>query len=117
MPNLRISARGLDAALRSAREIPLELIDALDDETERAALRVINDARENAPRLDGALKNSIRMYGRDVKLKRTIGSDRPYAQRQEYEHATKRGFFRKALYRERNTFRAAIERVLRRAGD
>lgn len=116
MPKVNIKARGIGKALESATEIPKELLEALDEETERAALNVVNDARINAPRDTGALKNSIKVYEKR-KLVRVIGSDRPYAQRQEYEHATKRGFFRKALYKERDPFRKAIERVLKKAGD
>ncbi|TCM89603.1 bacteriophage HK97-gp10 putative tail-component [Paenibacillus sp. BK033] len=116
MPTLSFSVKGLDKALKSAKEIPQKLLKELDDETERAALRVVNDARTNAPVLDGFLRNSIKVSGKK-KLQRVVSSDRPYARRQEYEHPTKRGFFRKAMYKERITFREAIEDVLKKVGD
>lgn len=116
MPKFSVKVKGLDAALRSAKEIPKKLVTDLDNETERSALRVVNDARSNAPYRDGLLRNSIRVYDKKL-LQRTIGSDRPYAQRQEYEHATRKGYFRKALYAERETFRSAIEKAIKKAGD
>jgi hypothetical protein len=115
VPKISIKARGISEALKSATEIPKDLLAALDDETERAALRVVNDAREGAPYETGALANSIKIYEKR-KLARVVGSDRPYAQRQEYEHKTKRGYFRKALFSERTRYREAIEKVLKRAG-
>ncbi|GMK47652.1 hypothetical protein PghCCS26_47820 [Paenibacillus glycanilyticus] len=116
MPSVSIKVKGLDTVMRAAKEIPQKLLKELDDETERAALRVVNDARVNAPVLDGFLRNSIKVSGKK-KLQRVVSSDRPYAARQEYEHPTKRGFFRKAIYKERVTFRAAIEDVLKKVGD
>jgi hypothetical protein len=115
MPQLRIKAHGIAEALKSAREIPRELIDGIDRETEKAALNIVNDARENAPHKTGALAQSIKIYEKR-KLARVIGSDRPYAARQEYEHKSKRGFFRKALYKAREPFRKAIEGVIKKAG-
>jgi hypothetical protein len=116
MPGINVKVKGLDKALQSAKEIPQKLLKELDDETERAALRVVNEARVNAPVRDSFLVNSIKVYEKKTLL-RTVGSDRPYAQRQEYEHPTKKGFFRKALYKERDTFRSAIENVIKKAGD
>lgn len=116
MPKLSVKSRGLDKALQSAKDIPQKLLKDLDDETERAALRIVNEARVNAPIRDSFLVNSIKVYDKKT-LTRTVGSDRPYAQRQEYEHPTKRGFFRKAIYKERDTFRAEIEKVIKKAGD
>jgi hypothetical protein len=111
-----VNIKGVQEALRKAKGTRADLLKALDSETERAALRVVNEAREDAPRKDGHLKNSIDIY-EESPLTRVVGSDRPYAQRQEYEHKTNRGFFRKALFRERTRFRAAITKLLRKVGE
>lgn len=115
MPKVTIKSRALSKF--NIDDLSVVILDELDKETEKAALRVINDARAEAPRDTGALANSIRTYGRVKPLRRTVGSNLPYAARQEYEHASKSGFFRKAIYKERITFREAIEDVLKKASD
>lgn len=116
----RISAniQGLDEVLRrlgsaGARQLESEL----DRIVEEHAISIVNEAKENAPERDRFLKRSIKLYGRPVKLQRTIGSNMPYAQRQEYEHATKRGYFRKAMWNGREPFRQDITGAIRRLGD
>lgn len=116
MPELSTKSRGMQRALAAAKNIPAEILRELDNETEKAALRIVNEARVEAPRDTGALANSINVYERKPLL-RVVGSNLPYAARQEYEHASKRGFFRKAIYKERIKFREAIEAVLKKASD
>lgn len=93
-----------------------ELTNDLDRVVEINALKIVNEAKKNAPRRDGLLKNSINIYGKKVKLMRTIGSDRPYARRQEYEHTTKKGYFRKALWNGREPFRKDIQDAIKKRG-
>lgn len=115
---LKISVKGVAEALRQAKETRDELVKAIDEETEKAALRVVNEAAANAPRKDGLLINSIvSSPNRRKAMVWNVGSDRPYARRQEYEHKSKRGFFRKALFKERTRFRDAIRKILDRVGD
>jgi hypothetical protein len=116
----RISAniQGLDEVLQQlgvegARQLEQEL----ENIVEANAVRIANEAKENAPILDGNLKRSIHLYGRPAKLARTIGSNMPYAQRQEYEHATKKGYFRKALWNGREPFRREIREAIQRLDD
>jgi hypothetical protein len=109
--NVKVS--GVSEALKRAGSVREQLIRELDEETGKAALRVVNDAKKSAPRKSGALKNSIDIYEED-KMTRVVGSDKPYAQRQEYEHATQKGFFRNALWRERSVFRDNIKAILRK---
>lgn len=117
-PHIRISsAKGLDEVFRKlGKDGANALANELDGIVESNALKIVNQARENAPRRDGFLKNSINIYGKKVKLVRTIGSDRPYAQRQEYEHATKKGYFRKALWGSREPFRRDIQNAIKKRG-
>jgi hypothetical protein len=115
---IRANITGLDEVLqRLGREGAQELERELDNIVEANAIKIVNQAKENAPIRDGNLKRSIRLYGRPAKLKRTIGSNMPYAQRQEYEHATKKGYFRKALWSGREPFRQEIRDAIRRLDD
>jgi hypothetical protein len=118
-PNLRITAaKGLEEVLKKiGKEGAKKLTEELDGITEIHALKAINEAKENAPRRDGFLKNSIHLYGRQMKLSRLFGSDRPYATRQEYEHATKKGFFRKAMWNRREPYRKDIQDAIKRLDD
>jgi hypothetical protein len=110
MPKFKVKAHGIDEVLsRLGDEGAAKLIADLDKTVEKQALLTVNDAKENAPIRDGFLKRSIKLYGKPIKLERTIGSNRPYAQRQEYEHATNKGYFRKALWTRREPFRKAIQ--------
>lgn len=112
---MKIEAKGVDKVLRSMKTVPPELLRALDNDVERAALKVVNEAKHDAPYETGALKNSIDVL-KDAPLSKIIGSPLPYAQRQEYEHRTRKGYFRKNLQKEREPFRKAIESTLRRVG-
>src|SRR5690625_4019017 len=115
--SVKIDVRGVEQALRRLRGARTELIDGLDGETEKAALRAANEAAELAPRRDGHLKNSITASPKRLKLMTwEIGSDRPYARRQEYEHATRKGFFRKSLASEKIRYEGGIKAVLKRVG-
>jgi hypothetical protein len=58
-------------------------------------------AYENAPKDTTALANSIMgSVEREAPLTWYFGSTLPYAQRQEYEHKTKKAYFRRAIWQE-----------------
>lgn len=115
---VKVKVEGLEEVLRKlGEEGAKSLIEELDGITEKHGLLAVNEAKENAPRRDGFLKNSIHFYGRQMKMSRLFGSDRPYAARQEYEHATKKGFFRKALWNRREPFREEIREAIKKRGD
>jgi hypothetical protein len=114
---LKIKVNGIEEALKKARATEKELAQGIGREVRKAALRVVNEAAKNAPRKDGLLINSIIASPKKIKaFNYTVGSDRPYAARQEYENKTKRGFFRKALFSERTRFREAIRKLLAKVG-
>lgn len=116
--DLRFTVSGVADAIRKAKKAREMLIEGIEAETEKAALRTANESASNAPRLTGRLANSITASPRRVRaMVWSVGSDLPYARRQEYEHKSRKGFFRKALLKERTKFREAIERVLKKAGD
>ena|SRR5690625_4222940 len=114
---IKVDVRGVREAIQRAKDTRGELIRELGGTTERAALGVANKAAEGAPRLHGFLKNSI-ISSPEKKddLTWEVGSDRAYAARQEYEHKSRKGFFRKALAAEDPLFKKAIQNVLKRVG-
>jgi len=114
MPKFMVKATGVEEVLRKlGAEGAREFTKEIDQIVEKHALNIVNNARRNAPIDTGALKNSIDVY-EEGELYRVIGSDRPYAQRQEYENKTKKGYFRKALWNEREPFRKDIKDAIER---
>jgi Bacteriophage HK97-gp10, putative tail-component len=110
----KIKAQGVEEVLRKlGAKGAQEFAKEIDQIVEEHALNIVNNARHNAPIDTSALKNSIDIY-EEGELYRVVGSDRPYAQRQEYEHATKKGYFRKALWNEREPFRKDIQDAIKR---
>lgn len=114
---IKFEVKGVEEAIRRAKATRDDLIRELGGTTERAALGVANEAASNAPRLHGFLRNSITSSPeKKDDLTWEVGSDLPYAQRQEYEHPSRKGFFRQALAKESPLFKKAIETVLKRVG-
>lgn len=114
-PAIEVDFKGVAEAIRKAKDVREELIRQLERETEKAALRVANEAAKNAPVKDRFLTNSITASPRKKAVMTwEVGSDRDYAAKQEYEHKTKKGFFRKALMNERSRFQDRIKDILKR---
>ncbi|MEK5109839.1 hypothetical protein MHI57_24570 [Cytobacillus sp. FSL K6-0129] len=85
--------------------------------TETYARKIANDSANNAPVDTGALKGSLSSSPqKEEETVWTVGSDLPYALRQEYEHASKKGFVRKAVWNNRDPYRNKIDEVLRNMG-
>lgn len=112
--NVRVS--GVEEVLRrlgdqGARQLAQEI----DEVTERTVRTMANEAATNAPVKTGKLAASIPPSVDKVdEMKWHFGSDVEYATRQEYEHSTKKGFFRKAVWGNREQFRTDVREVIRR---
>lgn len=110
-----VDVKGVKEALEKAKEARTQLAQSIGREVSNASRRVVNEAKKTAPRKTGMLVNSIDIL--DSKpFTRIIGSNLPYAARQEYEHKTLRGFFRKALFNERERFRQNLANIIKRVG-
>lgn len=110
-----VSVRGVKDALQQSGSIRNQLLSELEGETDKAAMRVVNDGRKGAPRLTGQLANSIDVYFKDS-LSRTVSSDKAYFAKQEYMHPTNKGFMRRAISNEESRFQRAIKSILRKVG-
>lgn len=110
--NVRVT--GVEEVLRrlgeqGARELAREI----DQVTERTVRTMANEAAGNAPVKTGKLAASIPPSVEKVgEMKWQFGSDVEYATRQEYEHATKKGFLRKAVWDNRDQFRQDVREVI-----
>lgn len=84
---------------------------AVGNTVEAYARKMAADASHNAPILDGFLKGSLTSSPEPIdKTTWMFGSDLPYALRQEYEHASKKGFVRRAIWSNRTAYRDALKR-------
>lgn len=109
-----VRVHGVDEVLRRlGEEGAREMVDKIDEVVERRTLMMVNDAKIGAPIDTGLLKNSIHLYGRQMKMSRVFGSNVEYATKQEYTHATKKGFFRKAVWNHREKLREDVREVIR----
>lgn len=99
MPRYRFKFEGADdvkrhAGRRSARKLKKRIRTALEEGIHDMA----EDSYEMAPRDTTALAQSIKAsVTQENQMKWYYGSIMPYAQRQEYEHKSRRGYFRKSI--------------------
>lgn len=92
---MRVQITGDMRVIAQIELLKAQLAQNVDDAVEQRALKMVNDTRISAPRKTGKLKNSINIISQDSKpMSRTYGTNVEYAQIQEYEHKSKRGYFR-----------------------
>lgn len=102
---IRVGIIGLKNVQDKIAKLNAEGKQKLDEVVERRALEMVNETRKRAPRLTGKLANSIDIIPSETKpLTRTYGSNVEYARRQEFEHKSKKGFFRKTVAKHRPLF-------------
>lgn len=90
-----------------------EAFNIADNVTETYTRKMANESAEMAPVDTGKLKNSIAASPeRIAKGEWQYGSDVEYARRQEYEHRTRKGFIRKAVWNNRDKYRETLRREL-----
>lgn len=107
---------GLTKIGKRIKAIEQDLTRAVDEAVEVRALKMVNDTRADAPVKTGKLRNSIDIIPQDTKpMVRVYGTNVEYARRQEYEHKTKKGFFRNNVQKHKplllNDIKKAIKRV------
>lgn len=92
---IKVDLRGLADMRNMADEMYANVQTEVDNAVEKRALKVVNDIKTDAPRKTGKLANSFDIVDQYTKVgQRAIGTEVEYATRQEYEHATKKGFVR-----------------------
>jgi hypothetical protein len=115
---MRVRVMGVDEVLKALGEqAARELAQQIDADVERAARQMANEAANNAPVDTGKLSSSIpKTVNRVEPMTWEFGSDVEYATRQEYEHKTKKGFFRKAVWNNREPLRKKIADTIKKRG-
>lgn len=93
---------GSTAALKNAEKV-----------TETYTRKMANEAAAMAPKKDYFLTNSIASSPEPIeKGVWSYGSNLPYANRQEYEHISSKGFFRRSMWNNRQDYRNALQRII-----
>lgn len=118
MKSFNVDVKGIAETIRKLdKHLGQEAVDDLDLITEAYARQMAKESAELAPVDLGALKGSIASSPQQSDENVHIwewGSNLPYATRQEYEHKTRKGFVRKAVWNNREKYRNAIRKRLSR---
>ena len=110
---ITIKATGVKEALERIGN-PDELIKKLDEVTEQNTRLMANNAASKAPVDTGLLRSSIpASVEKEQEMVWQFGSNVPYARRQEYEHRSKKAFFRRSLWEGRTKYRGDIQKTIR----
>lgn len=110
----RISTRitGKNEVIKNLEKLTAQMETDIGDTVEAYARKIANEAAAAAPERTGHLKGSI--VESPTQIEPTVwelGSELPYATRQEFEHKTKKAFMRNAIEGNRDPFQKAIERI------
>lgn len=112
MARTSVRVTGTNEVVRNLEKLTAQMEQSISNTTEAYARKIANEAAEAAPEKTGALKNSI--VSSPTQVEPTLwelGSDLPYATRQEFEHSTKKAFMRNAVENNRGPFTNAIQRI------
>jgi hypothetical protein len=112
--NVNVRVTGVEEVLRMLGEQGAQqLAHEIDRAVERKVRTMANEAATDAPVKTGKLAASIPPSVEKLEeMKWRFGSDVEYATRQEYEHATKKGFMRKAVWNNREQLRQDVREVI-----
>ena len=108
---MNVKVQGVDKVINSFTLRGTKARMRADKVTETYTRKMANESTEMAPVKTGDLRASI--AASPEKLDDALwqyGSDLPYAVIQEYTHATKKGFIRKAVWNNRTPYREALRR-------
>jgi hypothetical protein len=114
MPRYRIDFDGVDLVKRKyGRSGARKLRKRVGLAIEEGVRGMAENSYQRSPKDTTALANSIlASVQKEAPLTWYYGSTMPYAQRQEYEHKTKRGYFRFAIWEEAPIIKGRIEWII-----
>ena len=108
---MNVSVKGLDSVMKDFSVAGIKAQGNADKVTETYARKMANDSANMAPVKSGDMRANIASSPHRLKLAVwEFGGTLPYTRRQEYEHKTKKGFIRKAVWKNRNDYREALRR-------
>ncbi|MBO0602701.1 hypothetical protein I2483_13620 [Sporosarcina sp. E16_3] len=109
MLNVRID--GLDAVMKRFTLAGIKAQGTADKVTETYTRKMANEAAALAPVDSGDMRaNIVASPHRLAPATWEFGGTLPYTRRQEYEHATHKGFIRKSVWDNREGYREAMRR-------
>src|SRR5690625_3587169 len=112
---LNVKMQGLNEVMRDFSLKGIQAHNKADKVTETYTRRMANDAAKNAPVDTGELRANLLASPRRIKAATwEFGGTLEYTRRQEYEHKTKKGFIRKAVWANRNDYRMKLREELAR---
>lgn len=116
MPRIKIEVDGIGSVRKElgvAKAATLRR--RIGTDIEQGTDEMAEQAHDNAPVDTGALKNSIlASVQKEAPLTWVFGSHLPYAQWQEYNHATHGFYFRRAIHAEMRPLQEKLEHTVRR---
>src|SRR5690625_3655094 len=112
---LNVKMQGLNEVMRDFSLKGIQAQGRADRVTETYTRKMANEGADMAPVDTSALKNNLLASPRRISPGVwEFGGTLPYTRRQEYEHKTKKGFIRKAVWRNRNDYREKLREELAR---
>src|SRR5690625_5332661 len=108
---MNVNVKGLDKVMRDFSVAGIKAQGNADKVTETYTRKMANDSADMAAGKSGDMSANI--AASPHRLKPAVceyGGTLPYTRPQEYEHKTKKGFIRKAVWKNRNDNREALKR-------
>src|SRR5690625_8000571 len=108
---MNVNVKGLDKVMRDFSVAGIKEQGNADKVTETYTRKMANDSADMAPVKSGDMSANIAASPHRLKPAGwEYGGTLPYNHRQDYEHKTKKGFIRKAVWKNRNDYREALKR-------
>src|SRR5690625_3003683 len=114
---MNVNVSGLDKVMKDFSLAGIKAQGNADKVTETYTRKMANEAGKQAPVDTGDLRaNLIASPHRLAPASWQFGGTLPYTRRQEYEHRTKKGFIRKAVWNNRTAYRERLREEIERFG-
>ena len=106
---MNVNVKGLDDVMKDFSLAGMKAQGRADKVTETYTRKMANESGEMAPVKRGDLRANVIASPRRLKpAVWEFGGTLAYARRQEYEHSSKKGFIRKAVWNNRTPYRERL---------
>lgn len=111
MTRINVSIKGLDKVMNDFSVKGIKAQGTADKVSEKYARLMANESGANAPKDSGDMRADIIASPRRLSVGTwEFGGRLAYTRRQEYEHATKKGFIRKSVWNNREAYRNELRK-------
>lgn len=109
--NINVKATGVESTINKLTIAGVKAKTASDRVAETYARKMANESADNAPVKSGDLRANLASSPHRISAGVwQFGGTLAYTRRQEYEHPSRKGFIRKAVWGNRNDYREALRR-------